>query len=315
MADQNGPSGFIVMLADGIMEIPQDSYLSWMTLFYALPRELVEKRPVFLTLPRNIGKLLSDEAARTLIEDDSFLELVWDCYAWAAWQFFQVPFKDGTYHDIPGEWQDYSGDFPLWRMSYDIIRYFRKKFETEMDWSFQRLFLMPESVEIPWLNWQQFSNLIGNLTDMIVAEENWQPVIDEIWLDRQAEDYNRGKNSKKRDFLRSWYHDRTATHLSLEDIAQNGTKLDGDMLYDIEDPRAEFEKKVMSRDAVDSFFASLSPDDQTILRMRMEGFTQQQIADKLGFKTTGAISKRIAKIAAGYEAFAHGQYNDFLSEH
>ena len=111
------------------------------------------------------------------------------------------------------------------------------------------------------------------------------------------------------------YHDRTATHLSLEDIAQNGTKLDGDMLYDIEDPRAEYEKKVMSRDAVDSFFASLSPDDQTILRMRMEGFTQQQIADKLGFKTTGAISKRIAKIAAGYEAFAHGQYNDFLSEH
>ena len=88
MADQNGPSGFIVMLADGIMEIPQDSYLSWMTLFYALPRELVEKRPVFLTLPRNIVKLLSDEAARKLIEDDSFLELVWDCYAWAAWQFF-----------------------------------------------------------------------------------------------------------------------------------------------------------------------------------------------------------------------------------
>ena len=87
------------------------------------------------------------------------------------------------------------------------------------------------------------------------------------------------------------------------------------MLYDIEDPRAEFEKKVMSRDAVDSFFANLSPEDQTILRMRMEGFTQQQIADKLGFKTTGAISKRIAKIAAGYEAFAHGQYNDFLSEH
>ncbi len=149
MADQNGPSGFIVMLADGIMEIPQDSYLSWMTLFYALPRELVEKRPVFLTLPRNIVKLLSDEAARKLIEDDSFLELVWDCYAWAAWQFFLVPFKGGTYHDIPGEWQDYSGDFPLWRMSYDIIRHFRKKFETEMDWSFQRLFLMPENVEVP----------------------------------------------------------------------------------------------------------------------------------------------------------------------
>ena len=154
MADKNDPSGFIVVLADGIIEIPQDSCLSWLTLFYALPRELVEKKPAYLDLPRNIVKLLSDEAAMKLIEDDSFLELVWDCYAWAAWQFFQIPHKDGTYHDIPGEWQNYSGDFPLWRMSYDIIRHFRKKFETEMDWSFQKLFCMPEDMDVPWLNWQ-----------------------------------------------------------------------------------------------------------------------------------------------------------------
>ena len=315
MAGKNDPSGFIVVLADGIIEIPQDSYLSWLTLFYALLQELVEKRPAYLDLPRNIVKLLSDEAAMKLIEDDSFLELVWDCYAWAAWQFLQIPHKDGTYHDIPGEWQNYSGDFPLWRMSYDIIRYFRKKFETEMDWSFQKLFSMPENMEVPWLGWQQFSNLVGNLTDMIVAEENWQPIIDEIWNNRQAEDYNRGKNSKKRDFLRSWYHDRTAQHFSLEDIAQNGIKLDGDMLYDIEDPRGTFEKKVMSQDAVASFYASLPEQDQAILRMRMEGFTQQQIADKFGFKTTGAISKRITKLAASYEEFVRNQYNDFLSEH
>ena len=118
MADKKGPSGFIVMLADGIMVIPQDSPLSWITLFYALPRELVEKRPAYLSLPRNIIRLLSDENARKLIEDDAFLELVWDSYAWSAWQFFQIPHKDGTYHDIPGEWSNYSGDFPLWRISW-----------------------------------------------------------------------------------------------------------------------------------------------------------------------------------------------------
>ena len=36
---------FYVVLADGIVEIPQERYLSWITLFYALPEELVEKRP------------------------------------------------------------------------------------------------------------------------------------------------------------------------------------------------------------------------------------------------------------------------------
>lgn len=69
----SNPYSFYVVLADGIMEIPQESNLSWITLFYALPKELVEKRPAYLELPRN----------------------------------------------IPGNWSNYSGDFPLWRLSYE----------------------------------------------------------------------------------------------------------------------------------------------------------------------------------------------------
>ena len=44
-----------------------------------------------------------------------------------------------------------------------------------------------EIIEIPrdsdksWLNYQQFSNLIGNVTDMVIAEESCQPMIDAIW--------------------------------------------------------------------------------------------------------------------------------------
>ena len=34
---------FFAVVPDGIIEIPQGSNLSWLTLFYALPRELVEK--------------------------------------------------------------------------------------------------------------------------------------------------------------------------------------------------------------------------------------------------------------------------------
>lgn len=41
--EKGNPYSFYVVLADGIMEIPQDSNLSWITLFYALPKELVEK--------------------------------------------------------------------------------------------------------------------------------------------------------------------------------------------------------------------------------------------------------------------------------
>lgn len=71
-------------------------------MFYALPKELVEKRSVYLGTPRNIHQLLDSPEYMALIESDAFLEMVWDCYAWAVWQSIKIPKKDGTYQPIPG---------------------------------------------------------------------------------------------------------------------------------------------------------------------------------------------------------------------
>lgn len=307
------PSGFIVVLPQAIIEIPQDSNLSWLTLFYALPQELVEKRADYLNLPRNIHQVLTSDEYRKLIQTDTFLELVWDCYAWAAWQFFQVPKQDGSYQDIPGDWKHYSGDFPLWRLSYEIIRHFRNKFETEMEWSFQRLFLMDKDDELPWLSYRHFGNLVGNLTDLIVKEQNWQPMIDEVWNNRQVNDYS-GKNVNKRDFMRSWTHSRTAQHISIEEVLETGVKLDGEMLFEIADPRGEFESKVLSELHMEQFKGGLTEQDKQILQMRYEGYPLKEIAAKVGFKTPSAVSKHIEKIAGAYEDFVTGEYSDFLNK-
>ena len=109
-------NSFIVVLPHTIIQIPAPSNLSWLTLFYTLPCELVAKRP-------------------------EFLELVWDCCAWTAWQAFVVPGKNG-YREIPGNWQDYSGYFPLWSLSYYVLNFIRNKMEGPMEFGFQRLFTM-----------------------------------------------------------------------------------------------------------------------------------------------------------------------------
>lgn len=308
------PYSFLVVLTQTIIEIPQSSNLSWLTLFYALPRKLVAKRAKYLELPRNIHQVLQFEEYREMIQDDSFLELVWDCYAWSAWQFFKVPHKDGTYHDIPGDWSHYSGDFPLWRWSYEIIKHFRKKFENEIEWSFQKLFLMDKDDELPWLSYQHFSNLIGNLTDMVVEEQNWQPMIDEIWNCRQVNDYT-GKNFSKKDFMRSWAHSRTAVHVSFDELLEEGTTVDGEQLFDIADPRSEFESEVIHKFYMDDFKSRLTEQDAKILQMRYDGSSLQEIADVVGFKTAGAVSKRILKIAGTYEDFVLEEYGKFLDEH
>lgn len=104
-------------------------------------------------------------------------------------------------------------------MSYLMTQYIREKFEHDMDWSFQRLFLMPEEAEVPWLTYKQFSNLVGDLIDLIVKEQNWQPMIDEIWLNRQ-EDYS-GISYSKRDFMKAWQHTRSVKQrMTLDDLDQ-----------------------------------------------------------------------------------------------
>ena len=189
MDKQTGPKGFLVVLPGEIIEIPQDSDKSWLTLFYSLPRELAEKWKPAYELPRCPYEVLRTDKYDHIVCDDMFKLLVWDCYAWCAWQFFQVKDRKGNYRDIPGNWNQYAGYFPLWRLSYSIIPYIRMKFE-QSGLGFQNLCNIPQGVEVPWLTYQQFSNLVGNVTDMVIAEQNWQPMIDAIWENRTVEDYD-----------------------------------------------------------------------------------------------------------------------------
>ena len=193
MDKQKGPTGFIVVLPGEVIEIPQDSDKSWLTLFYSLPRELAEKWKPAYDLPRCPYEVLRTDKYDHIVCDDMFKLLVWDCYAWSAWQFFQVKDSKGNYRDIPGNWTQYAGYFPLWRLSYSIIPYIRMKFEQNR-LGFQNLYNIPQGVEVPWLTYQQFSNLIGNVTDMVIAEQNWQPMIDTILENRTVEDYEASAN-------------------------------------------------------------------------------------------------------------------------
>ena len=278
--------GYIVILPEQIIEIPLSSNLSWLRMFYALPRE-----PVYLELPRNIRRLLDSEKYRSMLKSDSFLELVWDCYAWAAWQFFQVPKKGCKYQDIPGDWQKYSGDFPLWRMAYLILPHFRNRIEASDGGSFQELFTEPTAHDIDWLTYEQFSVVVEGLTKITVEEENWQPLIDEIWKSRQPEDYA-GKSVQKRDFMRSWMHSRTIPALSLEEIRANGLSINGD-----------------------AFKSRLSETDQRILELRAAGYSQKEIAERVGFKVPSAVSKRIRQVANRFDDFVSKEYGEFIDKH
>ena len=46
----------------------------------------------------------------------------------------------------------------------------------------------------------------------------------------------------------------------------------------------------------------------------MDGHTEQEIADKVGYKTASAVYKRIAKIVSAYEDFVTAEYGKYLDK-
>lgn len=308
------PFGFLVVLPDQMLLIPVDSHFSWLTMFYMLPKELVEKRPEYLNIPRNIRDIADNEENMKLIQNDSFTEFVWSCYAYTNWHFFLLPTRDGLYRPFSGNPMQYSGNFPLWRLSYLTQPYMRMKLETDWDCSFQKFFLMEPDEELDWVSLDDFNFMFRTMFDQVVKEQKWQPIIDDSWNHRQPEDF-KGTGSQSRDFMRKWTHSRTAQNVSLEQIKESGTVVDNDALYDIPDPSAEFETKVLDKMKMEDFKKRLSGVDLKILELRAQGYTQQEIAKEVGYKVPSAVSKRIEKIAEQFETFVGKEYGEFLDKH
>lgn len=146
---------------------------------------------------------------------------------------------------------------------------------------------------------------------MVVSEQKWQPVIDAIWENRTIEDYETRSSTVKTDFMRKWHHNRSGKPISLDEMMESE---DGD-IFDVADPRSDFENSVISEMQIASFAEStITEKDREILKLRMEGYTEQEIADKVGYKTASAVHKRIAKIADAYEDFVTAEYQKYLDK-
>ena len=96
---------------------------------------------------------------------------------------------------------------------------------------------------------------------------------------------------------------------------ETGAVVEGERLYELDDPRTEFETKLLSKLQMEQFLSTLTPEDQKILEMRYQGYPLREIAAELGYKTPSAVTKHIQKIADAYEDFVTDQYGEFLDQH
>ena len=61
---------------------------------------------------------------------------------------------------------------------------------------------MPAKWKFPCPSLQDFYGMVAELTDRIVAEQNWQPIIDYTWKHLTQEDFSAKRSNRKTDTQR-----------------------------------------------------------------------------------------------------------------
>ena len=118
---------------------------------------------------------------------------------------------------------------------------------------------------------------------------------------QQHEDFNGKRSMDKINFYNKWTHANTELGAPLlfyeiceedengEIICDESNGIEGAKNFFESDPEADTTYKLLKED----FFSTLSETDREILNLYEKGFNQKEIAQRLGYKTHSAVSKRM----------------------
>ena len=271
---------------------------AWIPAFYFIPEDILRKCGAeAYSIPRTIGELLKDKAAVATVESKLFNLVLSDAYAYMVWPFLR---PDVSYMEI------YSGDEPSWRLAHRPGIWVR---------ALQDCGYMPtiETIlgnndfgyEFNFMSWEAICYILSIAVPWGVHANNLQPVMDAAKEFRCIEDFDGRKSNQKIDFYRKWYHTRAKkAEFSLEGYQEQMQELYDDIEWEVPDPVSSFEDEVIEQVDVDRFLSTLDDKDRQILQMREDGYTHQEIAGRLGYRTHSAVVKRVRKIGEKYQNFS-----------
>ena len=266
-----------------IYQFSYDSPVRYLPLAYMLPYDVISRYPTLSKLPRSMGALNAIPGWGKVILSQQFLNEIMDAVSSLAFPHFGF-----------GGWKEhYSGYSPVWRLSY-ALPLWAKGVEQVRGWGVQALFALPPDYEIPFCDPEDVRQVMKQVVEETIEEQGWGPILEVIRNMPCEEDFERWDTNVRKDFLRKWYHTRSkrVQTVSLEECMED----EDSRIHSIPDPKGDFTEQVESEDFCQRFKATLSQKDMAILELRVEGYTLEEIADRLGYKTHSAVVKRMEAI-------------------
>jgi hypothetical protein len=145
---------------------------------------------------------------------------------------------------------------------------------------------------------------LNNAVKTMMEVMNYEELVHAVQENAAYEDFNHEKfnNYRSKDFGRKWNHNRS----KIETVSLNGMESavndEGESApAQVADKSVNVEEEVISQLTGQTFWDSISEDDRILLKMRMSGKTQQEIADALGYKSHSAVTKRLQKLKVIFE--------------
>ena len=263
--------------------VPMDSNTRFLPLMFFLPERLFVRCPTLMRLPRNPHTILSSQELIAVVESDQFLDDMFNAASLLAFPHF----------GFKGWKEDYTGYHPAWLLS-GTLSTWAYMLDKEVGWNLRMLLDHSADKDIPFMPTEFVEHGMGLIVKKAIEEGNLQPILDVVREMPCDEDFEPRNSNVRIDFLRKWYHTRSknvqmiSLDVCLED-EEHG-------IYEIEDKSSSFEESVIAEDFCQRFKARLSERDMAILELRVEGFTYEEIADKLGYKNHSGVIKRIRAI-------------------
>ena len=281
---------------DGTVSAYRNS--EYIPLFYVFPKEMLkEAGQTFLEVPRNPLFLFLDRKWIDFVESDLFLQFIIDATAYIVWPFMGL----GVAREI------YSGYEPSWIFAHKPQYWLEGLVEEGIILSVNELYRYCKKevcVEFEYFEFEDIEVYLNHTIKSVMAKYEMYEILDVAKEFRCHEDFDYRHSNQKTDFTRKWYHTRTQHPIiSLDaEIAKYEEYNDGQELA-FEDSSQNTEEQVISEVMVKQFTESLSEKDRKILEMRLEGYTQEEIAEELGYKNHSGVQKRITKIGLAYQEF------------
>lgn len=266
-----------------IYQFSYDSPVRYLPLAYMLPYDVISRYPTLSKLPRSMGALNASPEWGKIIVSQQFLNEIMDAVASLAFPHFGF-----------GGWKEhYTGYSPVWRLSY-ALPLWAKGVEKLRGWGVQALFALPPDYEIPFCDPEDVCQVMKQVVEQTIEEQGWGPMLEVIRDMPCEEDFEKWDTNIRKDFLRKWYHTRSkrVQTVSLEECMED----EDSNIHSLPDPKGDFTEQVESEDFCRRFKATLSQKDMAILELRVEGYTLEEIADRLGYKTHSAVVKRMEAI-------------------